>query len=176
MILWALAATAVAQARSTAMISSFTTLCVDGGTTAAAILSVADRNGWSLRGGNLPADFDPATDRVRADAGGTMKLSVHENKAGTERLESCGVSEASPAPDMIAAVQDMLGFAPAIRMAGSATFLATHDGRGWHDTSKLSREEFSAAKAAGHVYSVMINGSDTQSAIFSLNPRPGDDR
>jgi hypothetical protein len=172
MILWALASIAASQASAVSMVSSFTALCVNGGPTAAAILSRADHAGWRASGDDLPAGFDPATDRIRRDGGSTIKLSVHENTVGTERFESCGVSAASAIPDTISTVQTMLGFAPAIRMGSSATFLATHDAAGWHDTSKLDRAAFSTAKAAGQVYSVMTNVSETGAAVFSLNPRP----
>jgi hypothetical protein len=172
MFVMAMAAATAAPETAQAMTAAYQSLCVAGDGSPQAVLARADRSGWRRGGAGAPKAFDPAFDRFIQAGDGTLMLDVRENVSLGERRTVCGISTASPQPALVADVQAMLGIAPTYRAAASATFFALRENDIWSDGSKLSRAEFTVAKAAGKFYSVVVGGTEHDATVFSMRVRP----
>ena len=146
MFLMAMAAAAAVPGTGGAMAAAYDTLCTGRDDSPGAVLALADRAGWRSAGPGMPEAFDPAFDRFTIAGDATLKLDVRETIVRDERLASCGISTQVPEPGLVADVQAMLGFAPALNLATSATFFALREDGRWRDAKAVSRAEFAAAK------------------------------
>lgn len=155
-----------------AMAAAYDILCTGQDGSPGAVLALADRAGWRSAGPGMPDGFDPAFDRFILAGDATLKLDVRETIVRDERLASCGISTPAPQPGLVADVQAMLGFAPALNLATSATFFALREGGRWKNASALSPAELAAAKAAGKFYSIIAAGTEKSATLVSLRFRP----
>ncbi|MFA6113106.1 MAG: hypothetical protein WC729_03920 [Sphingomonas sp.] len=168
----AMAAAVAVPDSARAMTAAYESLCMAGDQSPQAVLALADRSGWRRSGADAPKNFDPAFDRLIRAGDATLMLDVRDSVSLGERRTICGISTASPQPALIADVQAMLGVAPTYHVAASATFFAVRENGTWKDGSKLTRAEFTVAKAAGTFYSVVVGGTDHDTTLFSLRVRP----
>jgi hypothetical protein len=172
MFLMAMAAAAAVPGTGGAMAAAYDTLCTGQDSSPTAVLALADRAGWRSAGPGMPDRFDPAFDRFTIAGDATLELDVRETIVRDERLASCGISTPIAVPGLVADVQAMLGFAPALNLATSATFFALREDGQWRDAKAVSRAEFAAAKAAGKFYSIVAAGTEKTAALVSLRIRP----
>ena len=168
----AMAAAAAVPGTGGAMAAAYDALCTGRDDSPVAVLALADRAGWRSAGPGMPEAFDPAFDRFTIAGDATLKLDVRETIVRDERLASCGISTQVPEPGLVADVQAMLGFAPALNLATSATFFALREDGRWRDAKAVSRAEFAAAKAAGKFYSIVAAGTEKTATLVSLRIRP----
>lgn len=138
----------------------------------AAVLALADRDGWRIDGFGAPIGLDPSSQRFIGRDGVTLKLVTSERTVAGEVQDSCGISTTADLPDLVDATSALLGFAPAVGERSSATFFALHDAEGWHEGAGLDREAFVAAKARGQFFSVMTMSGEAGSSLFSLRFHP----
>lgn len=172
MLTMAMVMAAAVSGAEPAMISAYSGLCTNPGDSQPQILARADREGWRRDGAGTPADFDATADRFKVVGDTVLKLVTSRREVADETIESCGISVLAPQPALWGDVAEMLGFAPAFEMSGSATFYALREDGAWRNGSGLSKADFAAAKAAGRFYSVMAVSSDSNASLFSLRIRP----
>lgn len=150
---------AAASAQAAKTVGAFRTLCSDADASPADIRDRAQALGWRTSGPDLPPAFDPAVQRLSPGDGSLTLQALRETSLGEQR-DTCGVSSRLAAPNLTAAVQAWIGFAPATVLGTSANFFAVRDPTGWRDGGHLDHDTFLKAKAEGRFYSfvVMDNG------------------
>lgn len=161
-------------------LAAFQAICATGPFTPDGALARADRQGWRSTGSELPKGFDAATMRIGPPASARLILTVSSNESSGERRDACGIGIESPTNGLASAVQQWLGFPPAMAIARSATFFAVRHNDEWLPGA-IGKAGFTEAKAEGRFYSIMVldRGSEEpddpapRASIVLLRVKPG---
>lgn len=146
------------------LIDLYATFCaLDAG--AGAAIERARRRGWAPMAatGVLQGVRDPDDD---------WTLKAGDQHVASQRVSSCGIETKRTEPDLATALQRWLGFAPALRLATSATFYAVLADGAFVDASRLDPVAVAAARQEGCFYSIMAVSTPDGASLFRLNVTP----
>ena len=172
-MLWlTLAAEMSASIPGSSIVSEFQKFCVPPGASVQTVLAHADQDGWRKGGAGTPADFDPATQRLKDTDHGLLKLAVTTTLSRDSQELACGLSNSLSVPNLVPTMQAYLGFAPFLNMGTATTFYAVRSGTAWQSGAALSRPDFLKAQTEGRFYSIVVGSTETSSTIVELRVIP----